>query len=343
MSIIAQSVSQSGAVSVERIFDSLQAYRVSSALKTAIDLNIFTHIAAGATTAGKLAEELQVPARGLRILCDFLVTEGMLSKNGEHYGLAPDVAAFLDRRLPSYLGDMAQFLCSDALMGGFKNFTECVQRGGAPEDDQIASEAHPVWVEFARGMSALQVTPARNLAALVDLPAGRPIKILDIAASHGQFGIALAQKYPLASLYSLDWPGVLEVTEINAREAGVGARFHKIPGDAFAVELGQEYDAVLLTNFLHHFSKEKIAPLLKNIERALNEGGQVIIAGFVPKEDRVSPQYAARFNLTVLANTPMGEAYTFSELKSMLEEAGLTVVESKPLPPGLQTLITARK
>ena len=53
-------------------------------------------------------------------------------------------------------------------------------------------------------------------------------------------------------------------------------------------------------------------------------GGRAVTLEFVPNEDRISPPDAAGFSLMMLAATPSGDAYTFSELDRMLRNAGFS-------------------
>jgi len=48
--------------------------------------------------------------------------------------------------------------------------------------------------------------------------AGEVRKVLDIAAGHGIFGIAIARKNPQAQIYAVDWPKVLDVARENANK-----------------------------------------------------------------------------------------------------------------------------
>lgn len=57
-------------------------------LKAAIEPDVFTRIAAGAATVDDLATRCQAAPRGLRALLNQQVMHGLLTKNGEHYGLA---------------------------------------------------------------------------------------------------------------------------------------------------------------------------------------------------------------------------------------------------------------
>jgi hypothetical protein len=96
------------------------------------------------------------------------------------------------------------------------------------------------------------------------------------------------------------------------------------------VDFGGPYDAVLLTNFLHHFDVATCVGLLRKVRAALKPGGISATLEFVPNEDRVSPPMAAGFSLTMLISTPAGDAYTFRELEAMHREAGFTQVRAAP-------------
>src|SRR5580704_11726765 len=86
------------------IFDALNAFQKTMALKGAVELDIFTHIADGATTAAEIAKRCQAAERGVRILCDFLTINGLLTKSAGKYGLTQDTAVFLNKHSPAFLG-----------------------------------------------------------------------------------------------------------------------------------------------------------------------------------------------------------------------------------------------
>jgi hypothetical protein len=90
---------------------------------------------------------------------------------------------------------------------------------------------------------------------------------------------------------------------------------------------------VLLPNLLHHFDEKACVVLLKRLHGALKKGGRLVVLEFVPDEGRVTPEAAARFALIMLAMTPAGDAYTFTELKRMLEAAGFSGAKMSELPP----------
>ena len=165
--------------------------------------------------------------------------------------------------------------------------------------------------------------------------------MLDIAAGHGVYGVAIARHNPHAEIFAVDWPAVLEVAKENARAAKVDSRYHTIPGNAFEVDFGKGYDLVLVTGFLHHFDPPTIEKLMRKCTRCSGR-----MAGrdreFVPNEDRVTPATAAGFSLIMLAWTRAGDSYPMTEYDRMFRSAGFSLNELRPTP-GPQSFIISRK
>jgi len=114
-----------------------------------------------------------------------------------------------------------------------------------------------------------------------------------------------------------------------------------LEGNAFSVEFGSGYDLILLTNFLHHFDVPTCESLLRKVHGALSPNGRAITLEFVPNDDRVSPPGAASFSVIMLASTPAGDAYTFTELQQMFAAAGFKRSEIQPLQPSIQSVVTS--
>jgi 2-polyprenyl-3-methyl-5-hydroxy-6-metoxy-1,4-benzoquinol methylase len=328
-------------VTPERIFAALQAFQRSAALKAAVDVELFTAIGEGAKTAAALAQRCKAAERGIRILADYLVIDNFLTKTGSEYGLTEESAAFLDRRSPMYLGSASEFLVSERSTGVLSTLTESVRNGGRRHEESTMTPDDPVWILFARGMMPMMFPMGQMLASIVKLPQDRETKVLDIAASHGIYGIQVALANPRAKLVAVDWRIVLELTKENANKFGVADRFSSIAGSAFDVDFGGNFDLILIPNFLHHFDIPTCETFLKKCWANLRSGGQVAIVEFVPNEDRVSPPVAAGFSLTMLGNTERGDAYTESQYQSMLKNSGFNNVTLKPMAPMPETLVVA--
>ncbi len=327
--------------SPELILETFNAYQKTFALKGAIELDVFTHIADGATSANEIAKRASADPRAMRILCDYLTIHGFLTKKDGAYGLTQDSAIFLNKRSPAYMGTIGKFLTTDALLANFKDVAALVRKGGTLHGEGTMEPNNDLWVEFARSMPPLVMPAAQAIPPMVTQP-GKPVKVLDIAAGHGLFGISIANFNPAAQIVAVDWASVLEVAKENAAKMGVADRLRTIPGSAFEVDLGSGYDIALLTNFLHHFDHATNVKLLKKIKAAMNSGGVAATLEFVPNEDRISPPMAASFSLQMLGGTERGDAYTFRELDAMFRDAGFGESTIHPVPNSPQSLILTR-
>jgi len=330
--------------SPERIFSTLNAFQNTAALKTAIELDIFTAIADGADQASAIAQRVNAAERGVRILCDYLTIHGFLSKSDCCYALTQESAIFLNRKSPAYMGTLANFLASEDHKRDFDALTASVRKGGAA----VAQGDHTkpndkLWVSFARSMAPLTTVSAGFIAELAGAKKGEACKVLDIAAGHGMFGINIAKQNPNAQVTAVDWAPVLAVAMENADAAGVADRVAFRPGSAFEADLGDGYDFVLLTNIFHHFDMPTCEKLMRRVHAALKPGGKAITLEFVPNEDRVSPTMAAGFSLIMLAETDAGDAYTFSEYEKMFGNAGFAKTTLHPVPGMPQQVLLSEK
>lgn len=326
-----------------KFFEAVNSYQRSAAIKTAVELDVFTAMAEGANTASEIAAKAKADARGIRILCDFLVVIGFVTKQNEHYALTPDSAMFLNRKSQAFVGSAIDFLLNQQSKDAFDHLTEAVRKGGCALEESAIDPEDPRWMDFARSMMPLMFPMAKGTAALLPLPDDRESKVLDIAASHGIYGISIAQRHPKAHIVGLDWKNVLEVTKENAKHFGVADRYSTIPGDAFTIDFGANYDAILLPNILHHFNRADCEKLLTKCKNALRPGGCVAIVEFVPNDDRVSPPTSAGFAMIMLATTPAGDAYTLRDYHHMLSASGLGTPEAYPLPPSEHLLILSKR
>ncbi|WP_395742878.1 SAM-dependent methyltransferase [Prosthecobacter sp.] len=336
------SATDTTAPSPQLFFETINAFHKTAALKAAVDLNLFAAIGDAPATAAEVAARCQCPERGIRILADNLTILGFLTKDGAGYALTPSSATFLLPQSPAYMGGAVKFLLAPGLTEAFDDLAETIRRGRLHTTEQgTTAPDHPAWVEFARAMGPMMVPTSQGAAELVPLDASRDTRVLDISSSHGAYGIAFAKKNPRAHLVALDWEAVLAVTKENAAAAGIADRFSTITGDAFTVDLGKDYDVVLVPNFLHHFNVEECTRFLKRVHAALRPGGRVVIVEFVPNEDRITPPPAAGFSLVMLGTTPEGDAYTFAEYQQMLAKTGFSDPTLHLLPPTMQSAVVA--
>jgi hypothetical protein len=326
--------------SPDHFLDMLLGYQKTAALKAALALDLFTAIAAEGGELARIAKRAGAAERGVRILCDFLTINGFLEKADGRYRPTESTQLFLTSTSPAYMGSVADFLAAPEMLAlWLENPADYVRNGGSPGLANVAPE-NPVWVKFAKAMVPFAVPVAQGLVAELARSGKPPRRVLDVAAGHGMFGIAIASTFADVEVTALDWPAVLAVARENAEKAGVAARHRLLAGSAFDVDWGTGYDLVLLTNFLHHFDVETCVALLGRARASLAQGGRVMATDMVPNPDRVSPPFPAMFAFVMLASTPRGDAYTEQDYLDMGRAAGFARTSVAGLPPTPQSLIT---
>ena len=324
------------------IIASILGYFRTAAMLAATRLDLFTHIAEGRGSVAALAEACSAEERSIRALCDFLAVHHHLERVDGSYRLTPASATFLDRRSPAYMGSMADFLASAANRDqAFGDALAFMHRRTEKAAGNVAPE-NPVWVAYAQAMTPLSLPVAKAAAAVLAPLVPAALRILDIAAGSGMFGIEMLKALPSASVTAVDWPAVLAVAKANAARRGVGDRLEFRPGNALEIDLGDGYDLIMLPNFLHHFDEATNIALLRRVAAALAEGGRLAVVEFVRDEEVLPPEPIATFALMMRTTTPEGDAYSGRELERMIRAAGFTTSESTLLGNTLQTLIVAR-
>lgn len=331
--------------SPNRFFETMHAYQRTAAMKAAIELEVFTAIGETSATVPDLVQRVNASARGLRALCDFLVVMGFISKFIDEpeprYSLTPDSSMFLNKRSQRYIGSATNFMGSHEWIDSFRDLADVVRTGGPLPKQRHLAQDHPLWLDFARSMAPIIYPIAQQTANLLSL--GSNAKVLDIAASHGIFGIEVAKQNPGARIVALDFQSVLTVAKENAARFGVSHRYTLLAGDALVVPFGEGFDAALVPNLLHHWDRQTISTFLKKVYAALSPNGKIVVVEFAPNDDRVSPPIPASFVINMLVSTPGGNAYTLSENLEMLREAGFSECETHSLLPTPETAIIGVK
>jgi ubiquinone/menaquinone biosynthesis C-methylase UbiE len=177
--------------------------------------------------------------------------------------------------------------------------------------------------EFVEDIFPMSYQAAQKLGDALGLAdRNEPVRVLDIAAGSGVWGVGLAQKSPQVRVTAVDWAGVIPVTRRVAARFGLTERFTFVEGDLMTADLGRGHNIATLGHILHSEGAERSCQLLRRVYDALSPGGTVAIAEFVLDEGRTGPLNAAIFAVNMLVNTDRGDAFTYSEIAVWLKEAG---------------------
>jgi ubiquinone/menaquinone biosynthesis C-methylase UbiE len=308
--------------SPQRLMQLAFGYAAPLIVEAALAHRIFDHLAAGPRTLEELLAATGVSRRGLRALADALVGLELLTRQGEKYALTPESEAFLVSGKPGYRGALFRHV-SKQLLPPWQELTEIVRTGRPAKPVNQEVEGSEFFAQFVEDIFPLSYDAARSLAAHLRLAEARqPVRVLDLAAGSGVWGIALAQASPQVQVTAVDWPRVLSVTQRLAARHGVGDRFRFVAGDLGTVAFGSGYQVATLGHILHSEGEARSRALLRKTFAALAPGGTIAIAEWLVNDDRTGPPDALIFAVNMLVNTEAGDTFSFAQLRSWLEEAG---------------------
>jgi len=184
---------------------------------------------------------------------------------------------------------------------------------------------------------------ATGLAAHLGIPsATAPVRVLDLGAGSGVWGIAHAHSSPQVTVTAVDWAGVIEVTKKTVRRFGLLERFTFVPGDLLEADFGTGHSLATIGHILHSMGAESSKILLKKAHAALAPGGSIAIAEFLVNPERTGPVNGLIFAVNMLVNTDKGDTFSFEEISEWLRDAGFSDIRTLP-GPGPSPLILAAK
>lgn len=330
----------------ERIMEMAWGFAPSRALVAAIDIGLFTEIAGGKNTLAGLQQATGASQRGLRMLLEAMLALGLLKRqgagNGARYSLPPDVDAFLVEDRAGYQGEFIR-LHSNLIEDHWRKLTDCVRTGRPVVAVDIPEEGAPFWQQLVDPLFTMNYAAARRLAEELSRLYPQPIRVLDVAAGSGVWGIAAAQVNPAARVVAFDLPETLPHARRKAQTHGVADRFEFSPGDIRRDQLGlAEFEVVVLGNICHSEGVAHTRELLAKVAQALKPGGAIAIADFIPDDDRSGPPLPLLFALNMLVHTSEGDTFTFSDYAAWLKEAGFGDVRKLQTPSPSPLILATR-
>jgi ubiquinone/menaquinone biosynthesis C-methylase UbiE len=331
------------AVSPERIQQLAWGYAPPLIIEAALHHGVFDLLDGGSKTVEEVAARSGASVRGLRAVMNALAGLQLLTKAAEgRYGLTADSAAFLVSSKPGFLGGVIRHT-STQLVPKWLELEEVVRTGKPTASVNREKVGAEFFHSFVEDIFPMSYPSAQRLAEALEVAdAKKPVRVLDLAAGSGVWGIALAQRSPRVTVTAVDWPGVLDVTRKVAARLGVAERFSFVAGDLATADFGRGHHIATLGHILHSEGEKRGRALLKKTFKALAPGGTIAIAEFLVDDARTGPPVSLIFAVNMLVNTDEGDTWSFDEIAGWLREAGFRdprTVEA----PGPSPLILATK
>jgi SAM-dependent methyltransferase len=330
-------------VTPERLMELSFAYAPPLIISAGVSNKVFDSLEDGAKTSEQVAEETGASARSLGILMNALVGLDLLKKDRQgKYSLTDESAAFLLSNKPAthagFFGTIAPQLISRWLQ-----LADIVREGRPAVAVNHEAQGTEFFTQLVENIIPMSYPPAQKLGDHLKLSkAKNEIRVLDLAAGSGIWGIALAEKSPRVRVTAVDWAGMIPTTKRITQKFGVGDRFEYVEGDILEADFGNGYDIAILGHILHSEGEDRSRQLLGKTFRALKSGGIIAIAEWLVNDDRTEPLPSLMFAVQMLVNTEKGDTFSFNEIKNWLEDAGFKKVR-KLEAPGPSPLVLATK
>lgn len=335
-------------ISPDKILQLGSAFWASKTLLSAIELGLFTKLAAsGPLPLPKVREALGLHERAARDFLDALVALGMLQRLDDgSYANTAETELYLDRAKPSYVGGMLE-MANARLYRFWGNLTEALVTGlpqneiGRGEPDLFtAVYADPARLElFLAAMTGLSLPTARAIAAA--FPWSKYRTFADIGCAQGGLTVEIARAHPHLTGFGFDLPTVQPVFERYVSQHGLAGRLAFQPGNFFENRL-PTVDVLVMGHILHDWSLEQKKHLLKNAYEALPSGGALIVYDAIIDDDRRQNAFGLLMSLNMLIETTDGFDYTGADCTAWMHEAGFRDVRVEPLQ-GAYSMVVGHK
>ena len=254
---------EDNAKGVREIVDLASAYYGSAVLFAALDCGVFEKAERG---------ELDASARGMRLLCDACVAEGLLEKRDGRYFNTPAASAALVPGGPADLTKAIRY--NRDVYPAWGRLAEFARTGRPVERPEmhLGGDAERTKA-FAASMFGRAMGIGRGIVPMLGALEGR---VLDLAGGPGAYAILMCRANPGASVVTVDLPAISAEASRYVAEAGLSDRIECRAGDYHSDEYEKgTYDAATVFGALHQESPEAIVAILRRAVR-----GGLVPSGF---------------------------------------------------------------
>ena len=302
-------------------------------IQTAVSLDIFEAIGSAPKDARTIANRLQLEPVATELLLNALTALNIVEKRGEAFSLMDAAKQYLLRGSPQYVGGMIKF--EDLSWQSWAKLPEAIRTGKSVRSANMYQDDPSETEIFINAMDSL-VKARGDAEAVINALDWQDIgALLDIGSGPATYPIALCRKFSNLRAAIFDLPGTLKITERYVREARMTERITLISGDYRKDPIPGRYDSIFLSNIIHGEGFEQNQDLISKLSRSLKPRGRIVVKDHILDESRASPAVGAIFSLLMLLTTDGGRCYSFGEIKSWMQQAGLSQIQQIELPSPL--------
>jgi hypothetical protein len=298
----------------------------SKTLLSAVELEVFTHLAGRPAALEELRQRIGLHPRSARDFFDALVSFGFLERENDIYANSPDSDLFLDKNKPSYIGGILEM--ANARLYKFWNGLTDGLRTGEPQNEARAGGAqffHELYASPERLKQFLQamtgVSRGANLAIAENFPWEKYHTFADVGTAQGDLAAQIALANPHLQGIGFDLAQVGPVFNDYVHNLRLDERLRFQAGDFFQQPLPKA-DVILMGHILHDWDLAQKKHLIQAAWDALPAGGAFIAYDAIIDDERRHNSFGLLMSLNMLIETPGGFDYTGADCVGWLKEAG---------------------
>ena len=326
MSATATAPEKTTAISPDHILQTGLAFWASKTLMSAVEMEVFTHLARGPETLDALTGRLGLHPRSSRDFLDALVALGFLERENGSYRNTPSTDLFLDKHKPSYIGGMIE-MANQRLYGHWQHLTTALRTGknqneAAPGEPDIfvALYSDPSRLKtFLHAMTG--ISRGANMAIATKFPWAQYKTVADCGTAQGDLIVQVALKNPHLQGTGFDLPEVAPIFEEYIEQNGLSARVKFVAGSFFNDPL-PKVDVIMMGHILHDWNLDEKRSLIRKAYEALPPGGAYIVYESIIDDDRRKNALGLLMSLNMLIESPGGFDYTGADCMGWMKEAG---------------------
>lgn len=325
-----------------RLLEIGSAYRQAKVLLSAVELGVFTALAAGPLDATGLANRTQVHKRAARDFFDALVAIGLLTRDDKgQYHNTGESDHYLDRAKPTYLGaSFEQYNRREYALWG--SLTQSLRTGHPAAETQGQDHFASLYNDPARFRTFVTAMTSGSLLAAQGIARQFPWEkyrtLCDVGTAQGCLPVQVTSAHPHVRAFGFDLPALRRAFEDYAVECHVADRLSFVGGDFFEDPLPSA-DVIVLGRVLHNWDLETKKILLAKAYQAVPAGGAVIVYDLLIDDSRQVGSAGLLSSLNMLLWTTGGFGYTASDCIAWLRAVGFVETTVQELPGGNSMIV----
>ena len=318
---------------------------VSRALALIVKLNIADLLADGPRHFSDLAKASESHALSLNRVMRLLASVGVFEERDDGmFGLTA-LGEYLRSGVPGSMRASILLFAGVGIQDSWKDLEYCV-RTGEPAFRRTNPDANPfTFIEsdpeqakvFDDAMATFAPVTAAAIAASYDFSAFG--KIVDVGGGNGSLLIGILKANPTLQGIVFDMPHAADKARIKIAEAGMQSRCGAIGGDFFK-EVPSGADAYIIKHVIHDWDDERAVAILRNVRRAMERGGKLLIAeGVFPAQiDQSDVSRSAAANDVNMLVCTGGRQRSEGEFRKIYDSAGFKLTRMVPTPARLSVI-----